>query len=243
MTFGDLFAGIGGLSLGLERAGMICKWQVEKDHFCWRVLLKHWPHIDRWDDVRDFPPGDLETWRVDLICGGFPCQDLSLLGKRRGLGGSRSGLWSEFARVLGVLRPRYAIVENVPGLLSKGFDRILIDLAEVGFDACWSSFFACSVGASHPRERLFVVAYPAGQRFCWDPSGDVREDGQVGGQASLWPGPAQSPVCGVAYGVPHRVDRIKSLGNAVVPQVAEWIGRRIISGSLATTKGEHHVGC
>lgn len=167
MTFGSLFAGIGGMDLGLERAGMTCRWQVEIDPYARRVLERHWPDVRRHDDVRTFPPDDGGDWRVDLICGGFPCQDVSLAGKRAGLDGERSGLWFEYERVLRVLRPRFVLVENTPGLLSAGFGRVLGGLASLGFDAEWSIVSACSLGAPHMRERLFIVAYAHGERLEW----------------------------------------------------------------------------
>lgn len=114
LAVGSLFSGIGGLELGLERAGMRVVWQVEKDPFCQRVLAKHWPDVRRHDDVTTFPPGDGADWGCDLICGGFPCQDISPgnAGKQQGIAGKRSGLWREFARIVGLLRPRYVLVEN-----------------------------------------------------------------------------------------------------------------------------------
>src|SRR5215510_9060927 len=115
LTFGSLFAGIGGIDLGLERAGMECRWQVEIDPFCRQILAKHWPEVKRYDDIRKLAASDLEP--VDLMAGGFPCQDLSQAGKRAGIEGTRSGLWFEFARLVRGLRPRYVLIENVPGLL------------------------------------------------------------------------------------------------------------------------------
>src|SRR5262245_38127917 len=113
LTFGSLFAGIGGFDLGFERAGMKCVWQVEIDPYATKVLEKHWPHVRRHDDVQTFPPaGD---WRCDVICGGFPCQPVSLAGKRRGQDDER-WLWPHFSRIIRELRPRFAVVENVPGL-------------------------------------------------------------------------------------------------------------------------------
>ena len=121
LTFGSLFAGIGGFDLGLERAGMRCEWQVEIDPYARAVLAKHWPEVRRWEDVRTFPPKEGE-WGVDVICGGFPCQDISVAGKGVGLAGARSGLWYEFARIIGEIRPRFVIVENVAALLTRGAD-------------------------------------------------------------------------------------------------------------------------
>jgi len=157
ITVGSLFAGIGGLELGLERTGGFkTVWQVENNPYAIRVLEKHWPKVHRWDDVKTFPPkgGDM---RVELICGGFPCQDISNAGKRAGIDGERSGLWAEFARIIGVLRPRFVLVENVSALLIRGIDRVLGDLATLGYDAEWESIPAAAVGAPHIRERVFIL--------------------------------------------------------------------------------------
>lgn len=160
MTIGSLFAGIGGLELGLERAGLgPTIWQVEQDAYCRSVLAKHWPDADRSvTDVCEAGAANLE--RVDLICGGFPCQDLSYAGKGAGLDGARSGLWFEYLRIIRELRPRFVVVENVAALLARGMDVVLGTLAESGYDALWTSLRASDVGAPHRRERLFIVAYP-----------------------------------------------------------------------------------
>jgi DNA (cytosine-5)-methyltransferase 1 len=227
LTFVSLFAGIGGLDLGLERAGMRCVGQVEIDEYATRVLAKHWPDVPRWRDVRDVGAHNLPA--CDLICGGFPCQDISEAGKREGLTGKRSGLWSEFARLVGEVRPRFVLVENVADLLVRGVDRVLGDLAALGYDAEWSIVSACAVGAPHTRERLFIVAYRdsiisqrraqiAEQRWA---------DSSMDAYKRHW---ATEPDVGrVVYGVPARVDRLRGLGNAVVPQVAEYIGQLIIA--------------
>ena len=234
LTFGSLFAGIGGFDLGFERAGMRCEWQVEIDPYCQRVLAKHWPNVRRWDDVRTFPPAG--EWSVDVICGGFPCQDISNAGKREGIDGERSGLWSEYFRIIRVVRPRYVVVENVAALLDRGIGRVLGNLASVGYDAEWSLLPACAMGAAHSRSRLFIVAYPNGNRL----EGRKRKRTQGKGQPVRIPAVCDSstrrqwqqlptPVfCRSVDGVPDRVGRTASLGNAVVPQVAEWIGRRIV---------------
>jgi site-specific DNA-cytosine methylase len=122
-TFGSLFAGIGGMDLGLERAGLTCRWQVEIDPYCRKVLAKHWPDVPKLEDVRDAGAHNLQP--VGLIAGGFPCQDISNAGKRAGIDGERSGLWSEYARIIRELRPRYVLVENVSALLARGFERVL----------------------------------------------------------------------------------------------------------------------
>lgn len=159
MTFGSLFAGIGGFDLGFERAGLRCEWQVEIDERCRAVLAKHWPHCLRWDDVRTFPPRDEGFEPVDVICGGFPCQDISNAGRRAGIDGERSGLWSEFARIVCELRPRFVVVENAAALSERGLGRILGDLAESGHDAEWQSYRVSQFGAPHIRERMFILAW------------------------------------------------------------------------------------
>lgn len=284
MTFGSLFSGVGGLDLGLERAGMRCNWQVEIDDYARAVLEKHWPEVPKYRDVRYFLGSKRwrrarSHWRVDLIAGGFPCQDISQAGKRVGIEGSRSGLWSEFARIIRLLRPRYVLVENVDALAVRGMGRVLGDLAALGFDAEWDRIPAAAVGAPHLRWRIFILAYAnpmrepqperrlgLERRWTGDDSSKNVSDAvrfpNEGGSAtdgeradcllsnadSLWAGQlwreqfeahcqgtrdlywpsAIPPVCGVADGVPSRMERLRGLGNAVVPQIAEWIGRRIL---------------
>ena len=249
------------MDLGLERAGMRCVWQVEIDRYARRVLERHWPGVRRWDDVRTFPPA--EQWDAfcswpyaDLICGGFPCQDISKAGyvqsERRGIDGERSGLWSEFLRIVRVLRPRFVLVENVAKMLVRGLGRVLADLAEVGLDAEWHCLPAAAFGAPHIRDRLFVLAYPVGfgvrlpghsalagaappvqaatrewprlwtHPYAVGPLDGVQRDGEDG------PWRFEPPLGRVVDGAANGVDRNRALGNAVVPQVAEWIGRRII---------------
>ncbi len=159
LTFGSLFAGIGGMDLGFERAGLQCKWQVEIDPYCQKVLAKHWPNVTRWDDVKTFPP-ESGDWNVDIICGGFPCQDISFAGRGAGLDGERSGLFFEVIRVAEQLQPRMLVLENVAALLNRGLDRVLGALAEIGFDAEWHCIPAAAVGAPHIRDRVFLLAYP-----------------------------------------------------------------------------------
>jgi DNA (cytosine-5)-methyltransferase 1 len=224
MTLGSLFSGIGGFDLGLERAGFRVRWQVEIDPWCRSVLAKHWPGVTRYADVRTVGD-DLEA--VDCICGGFPCQPVSVAGEMLAEADER-WLWPDFARIVRVVRPRVVIVENVPGLLVRGFDHVLRDLAACGYDAEWDCLPAAAFGAPHLRWRLFVVAYPAGARL---QVGERFFDGgtwtHAAASAHRW-WLAESTVDRVADGISARVDRIKALGNAVVPQVAEAIGRRAL---------------
>src|SRR6185312_1598473 len=161
----DLFSGIGGFSLGLERTGgfetvAFC----EIDPFCRRVLAKHWPGIPIYDDIRELTAARLRDDGIvpDVLCGGFPCQDISCAGSRRGIDGERSGLWSEYARLIGEIRPRYVIVENSDDLVIRGLGRVLGDLASLGYDAEWHCIPAAAVGADHWRDRTWIVSYPNG---------------------------------------------------------------------------------
>jgi DNA (cytosine-5)-methyltransferase 1 len=313
---GSLFTGIGGFDLGLERAGMRVVWQCEQDAYCRRALVADTEHggpaprghARQRVSVRCKPEcagtrngtGQLlpvPVPYVDVLCGGFPCQDLSYAGKGAGLDGERSGLWAEYARLVRELRPRYVVVENVGALLARGIDVVLGDLAACGYDAEWDCIPASAVGAPHRRDRVWIVAYPDGSQG-WRgalrrPGGDgrsgvhgeartvadaardlragtapagaerqrarasgqrggmqdvadaqgerlgtgLRADGEAGqrrgrsgdggGEDGGWwltePGMGR-----VAHGIPARVDRLRSLGNSLVPQIAEWIGRRIV---------------
>lgn len=257
MTVGSLFAGIGGFDLAAERVfGPGCvKWQVEIDPWAQRVLAKHWPSVPRYSDIREVTGEILGP--VDIICGGFPCQDVSGAGSRRGIEGTRSGLWSEYRRLLGEIRPRFVVVENVTGLLIRGFHRVLGDLAALRYDAEWECLPASAFGAPHERDRVFLVAYPcgfAGERRLiphlgdglpgnaeWHPTQGIRS----GSGWKRWlvqtcraldrqkPNPWFS---GVDDGLPAGLDsdRIRGLGNSIVPQVAEFLFRRIQEASEAT---------
>ncbi len=293
---GSLFSGIGGLDLGLERAGMEIKWQIEKDEFCCKVLERRWPNARRYGDIRAVDPHELD--RVDLVCGGFPCQPWSVAGRGDGESDDRN-MWPETIRIIRGVGPRLVILENVPGILNhRYFGTILGDLAESGFDAEWDCIPAAAVGAPHLRYRLFIVAWDStgsptnvfspssAPRSTVGKSGVVADPNSIGfdangrhaspvsrcdepqdrvsrtdgaladpessrrsmgwresrdetphtrsecpgegvGELDWW---AVEPDVGrVAYGVPARVDRLKGLGNAVVPQVTEWIGRRIMN--------------
>ena len=159
----DLFSGIGALSLGLERSGAFRTVAFcECDPFARRVLAKHWPEVPCYDDVRTLTAARLaaDGVLVDAICGGFPCQDISVAGRGAGIAGERSGLWSEYARLIGELRPRYVIVENVAALLGRGLGEVLGDLAALGFDAEWHCIPASAVGAPHRRDRIWIIAHP-----------------------------------------------------------------------------------
>jgi len=269
----DLFSGIGGFSLGLERAGMTTVAFCEIEPYCQAVLRKHWPDVPIYDDVRTLTNERLKAdgiTGIDLICGGFPCQDISNAGKRAGIEGERSGLWSEFARIIGEVRPRYALLENVAALLSgdggRWFGRVLGDLAEIGYDAEWHCIPASYVGAPHRRDRVWIIANtainaqrkesnraaqqpklaaPLGDdigglcdalantaRQLFDGSGNERQGRRPELTDSGW-WETEPNVGRVANGVPNRAHRLKGLGNAVVPQIPEMIGRAIMEAHHA----------
>lgn len=217
---GSLFSGIGGIELGLHRAGGFrTRWFVEQDAFARAILARHFPNVPIFTDVRTI------NWRrlprVDILTGGFPCQDASIANtKGKGVSGPRTGLWRCFRDAIRDLRPRYALIENVSNLRHRGLDRVLCDLAALGYDAEWCCLSAASLGAPHRRPRLFLLAYP---------HGTVMEG--INPQHSASPrilAPSLSPslmgewqhelpapaLVGVGNGIPHRVDRTRCVGNA-----------------------------
>ena len=181
----DLFSGIGGFSLGLERAGMETVAFCEIEDYPRKVLAKHWPDVPCYGDVRTLTKERLDNdgvGSIDVICGGFPCQDISVAGRQAGLGEeTRSGLWSECARLLGEIRPSYAIFENVTALLSgdngQWFQRVLWDISQVGYDAEWHCIPASHLGAQHIRDRVWIVAHSNGNR----PQGGDNEPSEANG--------------------------------------------------------------
>jgi DNA (cytosine-5)-methyltransferase 1 len=225
-------------SLGLERTGgfeTVAFCEIEE--FPRRVLAKHWPGVPIYGDVRELTADTLarDGIAVDAICGGPPCQDVSVAGRRAGLEGARSGLWSEFARLVGELRPRLVIVENTPGLLSLGMGTVLGDLAALRYDAEWECIPASAVGAHHERDRVWIVAYPdaAGRADSEGRQGSSRpERREIFAANFLGHGPqrrASEPALGrVVHDVSADVDAVAALGNAVVPAIPELLGHAIL---------------
>jgi len=302
----DLFSGIGGFALAaswvwgdeLELVGF-----CENDSYCQQVLAKNFPGVPIYDDITELEADGFTG--IDLLTGGFPCQDISVAGKGEGIEGERSGLWFEMLRLISGIRPRYALIENVPMLLHRGFGRVICDLAQIGYDAEWQIISAADVGAPHLRKRIWIVAYPSskGQRGPYDykefpgriqqqssdgsgeveaadtvayaghlrrgnhEPGDVELRGRQQAETAIrsasqseitgssqeseavadtqhkgYPSRVQPATIGdrdcthwstepdlgrVADGVPKRVDRLRGLGNAIVPQVAALIMERI----------------
>ena len=287
----DLFSGIGGFSLGLEWTGgfqtvAFC----ENNLSCHKVLNKYWKNVPIYLDIKEMILERLrkdKIPKIDIITGGFPCQDISQAGKREGIKASRSGLWMEMCRLVGEIRPRYVIVENVQALLHRGIESVLADLAEVGYDTEWHCIPASAIGAPHQRDRVWIIAYPCGKRGGRReiPKADRRSRDTGGEKAKilsntdsrrqrkreveesgvyekvkvyagravnshqipisskqprrkkkedktgecLWQDWTSEPDVGrVAYGIPNRVDRLRQLGNSVVPQIPYLIGMAIL---------------
>ncbi|WP_417814068.1 DNA cytosine methyltransferase [Thalassospira alkalitolerans] len=230
----DLFSGIGGFSLGLERTGgfeTVAFCEIEE--FPRKVLRRHWPEVPIYDDVRTLTAAQLarDGISVDVICGGFPCQDISPAGKGEGINGRSSSLWFQFDRIIGEIRPRYIIVENSGALSYRGLSDVLGCLATRGYDAEWAAIPAGGVGAPHWRERTWIVAYPErGERR---EESYIREIGRMGWikQQMAWDEGWEAALARfrrVDDGIPRSVASTDGYRNAVVPQVVEMLGCAIL---------------
>ena len=241
----DLFSGIGGISLGLKRTGgfetaAFC----EIDKAAQKVLNKHWPSVPIYEDVSTLSSKDIDG-PIDVICGGFPCQDISVAGFGAGLEGARSGLWWEFHRLIKEFKPKVVLAENVAALRSRGLDQVLRSLSEIGYDAEWHCISASAVGAPHQRDRVWIIAYPKdvadplnegsqGWLHRWANEERKGELGYLGRCSAMDGQPIEDwwstePNVGrVANGVSGKTQRLKQLGNAVVPQIPELIGKAIL---------------
>tara|TARA_R110000782_G_scaffold1425_2_gene5555 strand:+ start:864 stop:1622 length:759 start_codon:yes stop_codon:yes gene_type:complete len=248
MRYISLFSGIGGVDLGLDRAGMKCVAQVEQNKFALKVLNKHWPDVPKFEDVREYDP---EPGECEVVAGGFPCQDISnAANNRQGLGGERSGLWWEMLRIIERAKPAFVFIENVSQLRRMGLGIVLRELSEIGYNAEWETIRAAQIGLPHKRSRLFIVAYANSidgfargdneSRFSvadrpeWVTQAAQCESGWelqrwlVETYAALDFSPSNPGTYRGIDGIPNRVDRLRGCGNAVVPQIAELIGRRIM---------------
>jgi DNA (cytosine-5)-methyltransferase 1 len=241
----DLFSGIGGFSLGLERTGgfqTVAFCEIEP--FPRSVLKKHWPNVPIYEDVKILTSERLgaDGITVDVICGGFPCQDISLAGRGAGLEGERSGLWFEFHRLIKEIKPQYAIIENVSALRSRGLDAVLRSLVEIGYDAEWHCIPASAVGAPHRRDRVWVIAHPNNEPRLQTTAllsslgtrGDAWNDADWRNWRNVSHGSWKIPQpigVGMDDGLSARMDSLKALGNAVVPQIPQLIGEAILASA------------
>lgn len=241
LRIGSLFSGIGGLELGLERAGIgVCVWQVEIDAKRRAVLAKHWPNAKRFADVRAvqscrntcMPENALD--KVEVICGGFPCQDVSQAarGRNRGLDGERSGLWREYARIVGEMHPALVIVENVFTGKRRWLPTVRRDLHVLGYRTRALRVDARDVGAPHARARIFVVAYPYEDgKPALSKHGEVARMPSFAELGGCWRN-AKPTTLRMDDGIPGGMDRVEMLGDSVVPDAAELVGRLIRSWAI-----------
>lgn len=233
----DVFAGIGGFSLGLERTGgfkTVAFCEINKH--AQKVLKEHWPGVSIHEDIQseDFRLL-LENYyydKVDVVCGGFPCQDISTAGKGAGLEGERSSLWWDLREAIKQTKPKYALIENVAALRSRGLDTVLWSLSTLGYDAEWHCIPARAVGAPHQRDRTWIIAYPQRHE---QPRKEpcLRSLGRMGRefQPFPWDRDWRSALCefrGMDDGLSYGVDRTDTLRNAIVPQIAEMLGNAIL---------------
>lgn len=283
ITIGSLFSGIGGFELGLERAIPKSRtiWQCEQDSYCRSILAKHWPGIKIYEDITKMDTAEVQ--RPDILCGGFPCQDISVAGKGEGIHGAKSSLWWHMHALISRIRPDIIVLENVPAITFRGAREVLGSLSDIGYDAEWTTISARQFGAPHLRRRWFCVAYsnrfrrmehkrlkkeiqqPREQRVQREESSQPsmpesahssspyaansisiraqvqtvrgyssqQMSGSNGEKRRFWEeGETPSPLCGVDDGIPKRVDRIRALGNAIVPQCSEYIGHCIVQSGL-----------
>ena len=239
----DLFSGIGGFALGLERAGFETVGFCEIDEYCQKILALHFPGIPIYSDIRELTTAEIGD--VDMLCGGFPCQDVSSSGKGMGINAERSGLWSEYHRLITEVSPRYVLIENVLGLLRGGkgewFKKILFDLASVGYDAEWHCISAAYIGAPHIRDRVWIIAYPAGVRHGnlarYIKRAAAMEKGRNHYTANKQPYVALDKSRIFTYpdseyprgydGLSAELDATRALGNSIIPQIATILGMAI----------------
>jgi len=235
-----LFNGIGGFQLAAERVGWDNVAHVEIDEWCNEVIAKRFPKSICHKDIKDFN-GKEYNGTIDIISGGFPCQDISVSGLGAGITGHKSGLWSEYSRTISDVNPRFALIENSPQLVRKGFEKILYDLSEIGYDAEWEYLSASDFGYDHIRTRIWILAYPTSQRrrgILHMLKRSIVEKNRKKNPLDSSCHPflrfteryCQPPVFGMAHGLPKRLDVVKRLGgcgNAVVPDIPEAIFRAI----------------
>lgn len=249
MKLGSLFSGIGGFELGLERAipELETIWQVEQDKFCQKVLKKHWPNSQIYNDITTINTKDLKD--IDILCGGFPCQDISIAGKRTGLNGKKSGLFWEMYRIISDFkqqkRPiKIILMENVPAITFRGLGTVLGAFSQIGYNVEWFDLRAVDFGAPHKRERWFAIAYPPSKSIKKHPIHPIcleskkrfeyrtiQKDGIF--KENYWEKcTVEPPLCSLDDGIPQRVASLRALGNSIVPQCSEWIGKRLIETGL-----------
>ena len=227
----DLFSGIGGFSLGLEAAGPFETIAfVENEPYCQAVLKHHWPRTPILGDIKKVKKEAIPT-RPDVIVGGFPCQPFSVAGTRQAQDDPRH-LWPDMFRLIQEFRPDWVIGENVAGLINLGLDEVLTDLENEGYTTRTFNIPACGQNAPHIRQRIWIIAYANSNSKPNDTINDSKRRRKLGKQrvdyvnGIHWD--TKPNLCGVVNGIPRRMDRLRSLGNSIVPQIATAIGYSIL---------------
>lgn len=241
MVLGSCFSGIGGIDLGFELSGITTTWQIEKDEWCRTKLERHFPNAKRYSDITTVKAEELEP--VDIIAGGFPCQDISGANPyAKGLAGARSGLWFEMLRLIKGVRPTWVVVENVSRFIQLGADAVCDGLEEIGYTVAPPiSFPACALGLPTMERHVWIIGKTNGVRLQGGIVSEIQNFGTLQRQLpredqrnfNRWSVPA-SRVCGVGEGIPRRVDRIKALGNSVPPLMAKVIADFIVQRTAQT---------
>lgn len=225
----SLFSGGGLGDYGLTLAGMEIVAQVEIDEYCQKILSLRWPEVPKWRDIRDVRGEEVieRCGTVDLISGGFPCQDVSAGGSREGLDGEQSGLWSEMFRIIGMVRPKWVVVENVATILFRGMGTVLAELSSIGYDTEWETFSSRSFGANHNRMRMYFVAYPTSERLArrifTKTAWEIREK-----TTGCFEWGNESKVLRKDDGNTTRIQQSKLIGNGIFVPAIEWIGKQIM---------------
>lgn len=242
MNYLDLFSGIGGFALGAQWAGMQWKnhFNSDIDNYANKVYTKHFPKSIQLGDITKIDFKELKNNYPDewIITGGFPCQDISIAGKGAGIEGDRSGLWFEMFRAIRILRSKFVIIENVGMLARRGLSTILGNLAEIGYDAEWQDIRASDVGLPHRRERIWIVAYSQSVRWYRYNTKEIKKFSQILPKQTF--GQIAIPLSDEWYELsrsnkylrtnnvlPKELDRLKCLGNSIVPQIAELLFNQI----------------
>lgn len=229
LTHGSLFSGIGGFELGAEWAEIPTLWNCEILPYQQKILKQHYPNTKQYADIKELQNPEY----CDIISGGFPCQDISNSGTKLGIKGHRSGLWGEMFRIIREVRPKYVIIENSPALIIRGFERVLCDLSEIGYNAEWQCLSGKQFGTTHKRERIYCIAYSDGiglQAF-YEPSGfgikaskNWEADSTCFSMPNEWlDRPGDSFAIRRGDDVPNKIHRIKGCGNAVMPVIAYYL--------------------
>lgn len=241
LTHGSLFSGIGGFELGADLVGIKTKWSCEIQQFQRRILKKNFPKTKQYEDITELQNPEY----VDIISGGFPCQDISVAGKGEGINGERSGLWSEMFRIVGQVRPKYVIIENSPMLTIRGFEQVLCDLSKIGYNAEWQCLSGTTFGIQQNRERLYCIAYRDSKHSKRSSTQQIFRQFDLPRELTrIYPGWRTRPdlpksrFLRATNGLRPWLDRVGAIGNAVMPLIAVYLFRCIQIADRQKSEGK-----